>query len=52
MLALRSEVSNQLSFVDLLQQVKKQLSSISKPGLPIEKVVDIVVKERDRSKNP
>ncbi|MEO6231489.1 MAG: amino acid adenylation domain-containing protein [Ferruginibacter sp.] len=51
-LALRSEVSENELFTTLLQQVKTTtLEAYENQEVPFEKVVDIVVKERDLSRN-
>ncbi|MEO7534005.1 MAG: condensation domain-containing protein, partial [Ferruginibacter sp.] len=52
-LALRSEVNSDLSFTDLLQQVKiTTFGAYSNQEVPFEKVVETVVKERDPSRSP
>ena len=52
-LALRSELKGDLSFSDLLQQVKKTtLEAYENQDVSFEKVVDEVVKERDLSRTP
>ncbi len=52
-LALRSNVSNDLSFIELLQQVKATtLEAYANQQVPFEKVVEIVGNERDISRNP
>jgi amino acid adenylation domain-containing protein len=52
-LALRSEVKADLSFKELLQQVKATtLEAYEHQDVPFEKVVEAVVKERDLSRNP
>ncbi|MEO7766084.1 MAG: amino acid adenylation domain-containing protein, partial [Ferruginibacter sp.] len=52
-LALRSEVHSADSFTSLLQQVKKTtLEAYAHQELPFEKVVEVVVKERDLGRSP
>ncbi|RBL91356.1 non-ribosomal peptide synthase/polyketide synthase [Chitinophaga flava] len=52
-LALRSRVDGSLSFTTLLQQVKTMLlSAYEHQDLPFEKVVELVVEERDLSRSP
>jgi len=52
-LALRSNISDDLSFIELLQQVKAiTLEAYANQQLPFEKVVEIVGNERDISRNP
>ncbi|MEJ7738035.1 MAG: amino acid adenylation domain-containing protein [Chitinophagaceae bacterium] len=52
-LALRSDVSGNVSFLELLQQVKATtLEAYEHQEVPFETVVDAVVKERDMSRNP
>ncbi|MDB5134737.1 MAG: amino acid adenylation domain protein [Mucilaginibacter sp.] len=52
-LALRSEVNGNESFTGLLQQVRANtLEAYSRQEVPFEKVVSVVVKERDMSRNP
>jgi non-ribosomal peptide synthetase component F/acyl carrier protein len=52
-LALRNEVNDNESFVDLLQKVKTNtLKAFENQEVPFEKVVDAVVKERDMSRSP
>ncbi|MBB6498037.1 non-ribosomal peptide synthase/polyketide synthase [Pedobacter cryoconitis] len=52
-LALRSDLANNPSFETLLEQVKDTtLSAYQHQDLPLEKIVDAVVKERDLSRNP
>ncbi|MEO7534403.1 MAG: amino acid adenylation domain-containing protein, partial [Ferruginibacter sp.] len=52
-LALRSEVNSELSFEELLKQVKSTtLEAYEHQDVPFEKVVDVVLKERDMSRNP
>ncbi len=52
-LALRSEVSGEASFTELLQQVKTTtMEAYEHQDVPFEKVVEVVVKERDLSRNP
>jgi hypothetical protein len=53
MLALRSQVNSDLSFTELLQQVRMTtLAAYEHQDVPFEKVVDAVVKDRDMSRNP
>jgi non-ribosomal peptide synthetase component F len=52
-LALRSEVTADAFFTELLQQVKATtLEAYENQDVPFEKVVDAVVKERDQSRSP
>ena len=52
-LALRSEVSNDLSFQELLQEVKQTtLNAYDHQQVPFEKVVERVVSTRDMSMSP
>ena len=52
-LALRSHVSGEQSFRELLAQVKvTALEAYERQEIPFEKVVDAVVKERDISRSP
>ncbi|WP_324672444.1 non-ribosomal peptide synthetase [Hymenobacter sp. GOD-10R] len=52
-LALRSQVRGEASFTELLQQVKTTtLEAYEHQQAPFEKVVDLVVKERDLSRSP
>jgi amino acid adenylation domain-containing protein/non-ribosomal peptide synthase protein (TIGR01720 family)/FkbM family methyltransferase len=52
-LALRSDLSNNPSFTNLLQQVKATtLEAYAHQEVPFEKVVEIVGNERDMSRNP
>ena len=52
-LALRSEIRNDTSFIDLLQQIKSTtLAAYAHQEVPFEKVVEAVVAERDMSRNP
>jgi hypothetical protein len=52
-LALRDNVNGDSSFIELLNQVKiTTLGAFANQDLPFEKVVDAVVKERDRSRSP
>jgi non-ribosomal peptide synthetase component F len=52
-LALRSEVRQELSFTELLQQVKTTtLQAYEHGDVPFEKVVEAVVRERDMSRSP
>ncbi|PSL42361.1 amino acid adenylation domain-containing protein, partial [Chitinophaga niastensis] len=52
-LALRSDLSNNPSFLSLLEQVKwTTLGAYEHQDVPFEKVVEAVVKDRDMSRNP
>ncbi|MBC7873988.1 MAG: AMP-binding protein, partial [Ferruginibacter sp.] len=52
-LVLRSQVDNNLSFTELLQQVKTTtLEAFENQDVPFEKVVEAVVIERDNSRSP
>ena len=52
-LALRSRVTGDMSFTELLQEVKiMTLEAYAHQEVPFEKVVDAVVKERDMSRSP
>jgi non-ribosomal peptide synthetase component F len=52
-LALRSDVEGDALFIDLLQQVRATtIEAYEHQEVPFEKVVEIVVKERDLSRNP
>jgi amino acid adenylation domain-containing protein len=52
-LALRSQVSGDMSFTTLLADVKRMtLEAYGHQEVPFEKVVDVVMKERDMSRNP
>ncbi|MEP7252854.1 MAG: amino acid adenylation domain-containing protein, partial [Ginsengibacter sp.] len=52
-LALRSEVKEELTFKELLQQVRTTtMEAYEHQDLPFEKVVEAVVKERDQSRSP
>jgi amino acid adenylation domain-containing protein len=52
-LAMRSQLRADMSFNELLQDVKTTtLEAYSHEDVPFEKVVDTVVKVRDRSRNP
>ncbi|NLR67705.1 non-ribosomal peptide synthase/polyketide synthase [Chitinophaga varians] len=52
-LALRSDLSGHPSFISLLQQVKQTtLAAYDYQELPFEKIVEVVVKERDMARNP
>ncbi len=52
-LALRSELSGEISFVDLVKQVKQTtLDAYSNQDIPFEKVVDILQTERNSSYSP
>ena len=52
-LALRSRVRWDISFIELLEEVKATtLEAYAHQEIPFEKVVDAVVKERDMSRNP
>ena len=52
-LALRSQVRGDMPFSELLQEVKRiTLEAYEHQEVPFEKVVDIIVKERDLSRSP
>ncbi|MBC9929146.1 non-ribosomal peptide synthetase [Chitinophaga qingshengii] len=52
-LALRADLSDNPSFVSLLQQVKQTtLSAYEHQEVPFEKIVELVVKDRDMSRHP
>lgn len=52
-LALRCDLSNKPSFTELVQQVKTTLlEGYAHQDIPFEKIVEVVVKDRDRSRNP
>jgi amino acid adenylation domain-containing protein len=52
-ITLRSEVTEDLTFEELLQQVKiTTLGAYANKEVPFEKVVETVVKQRDPSRNP
>jgi amino acid adenylation domain-containing protein len=52
-LALRSNLSGNPSFLDLLQQVKETtLGAYENQDVPFERVVEAVGQERDKSRNP
>jgi amino acid adenylation domain-containing protein len=52
-LALRSEVNSEVSFEELLQNIKATtLEAYENQEIPFEKVVDAVVKERDMGRSP
>ena len=52
-LAIRSEVNSEHSFTELLQQVRATtMEAYEHQDVPFEKVVEVVVKERDISRNP
>jgi amino acid adenylation domain-containing protein/non-ribosomal peptide synthase protein (TIGR01720 family) len=52
-LVLRSDLSDRPSFTALLQQVKQTtLEAYAHQEVPFEKIVDVVVKHRDLSRNP
>jgi amino acid adenylation domain-containing protein/FkbM family methyltransferase len=52
-LALRSEVSSDLTFTDLLRQVRSTtLEAYENQEVPFEKVVEAVVRQRDNSRTP
>ncbi|WP_159090717.1 non-ribosomal peptide synthetase, partial [Aquimarina aquimarini] len=52
-LALRTQVKNKETFVELLKKVKNHLlEAYEHQDVPFEKVVDTVVKERDQSRTP
>ncbi|HSU49872.1 MAG TPA: amino acid adenylation domain-containing protein, partial [Segetibacter sp.] len=53
MLTFRNNVNSDLSFIELLSQVKETtLEAYSNQDVPFEKVVDTIVTERDLSRNP
>jgi non-ribosomal peptide synthetase component F len=53
MLALRSEVDGNLSFIELLKQVRTTtMEAYENQEVPFEKVVDEVVRTRDMNRNP
>ncbi|MEO6231488.1 MAG: amino acid adenylation domain-containing protein [Ferruginibacter sp.] len=52
-LVLRSEINTEENFIDLLQQVRATtLEAYENQEVPFEKVVDVIIKKRDRSRNP
>ncbi|MEO7533123.1 MAG: amino acid adenylation domain-containing protein, partial [Ferruginibacter sp.] len=52
-LALRTEVSSEVSFLELLQQVKTTtLEAYANQDAPFEKIVEAIVRERDMSRSP
>jgi len=52
-LALRSEVDSESTFKDFLQQVRSTtMEAYTHQEIPFEKVVDVLVLERDMSRNP
>ncbi len=52
-LALRDEVKGEQSFKELLQQVRKTtMEAYEHQEVPFEKVVETVIKERDKSRSP
>ncbi len=52
-LALRTQVSGEATFIELLKQVRTTtLEAYSHQEVPFEKVVDMVVKDRDMSRSP
>ncbi|MGI8634584.1 MAG: condensation domain-containing protein, partial [Segetibacter sp.] len=52
-LTLRDEVSDELSFTELLQQVRTtMIEAYEHQDVPFEKVVDAVIKDRDASRSP
>ena len=52
-LALRDQVRGEMPFTELLQEVKATtLEAYAHQEVPFEKVVDAVIRERDRSRNP
>jgi non-ribosomal peptide synthetase component F len=52
-LVLRSKVSGDASFIDLLQQVRTTtLEAYEHQEVPFEKVVEVALKERDMSRSP
>jgi len=53
MLALRSQVRADMSFIELLEDVKSMtLEAYGNQEVPFEKIVDAVIKERDTSRSP
>ncbi|MFK8101673.1 MAG: amino acid adenylation domain-containing protein [Saprospiraceae bacterium] len=53
MLALRTQITEEISFVDLLQEVKQTtLSAYANQMVPFEQVVDALQVPRDRSRTP
>jgi amino acid adenylation domain-containing protein len=52
-LALRTKVQGEITFLELLQQVKfTTLEAYNHQDIPFEKIVEVVVKDRDTSSNP
>ena len=52
-LALRNQVKSNESFIELLQQVRDTtMEAYENQDVPLEKLVEMVVKERDSSRNP
>jgi amino acid adenylation domain-containing protein/FkbH-like protein len=52
-LALRNELKSDISFIELLEQVRlTTLEAYEHQEVPFEKIVEVVVKERDMSRNP
>nr|MBA2611842.1 amino acid adenylation domain-containing protein [Bacteroidota bacterium] len=52
-LALRDEIKADDNFIELLQKVRKTtLEAYENQEVPFEKIVDTLVKKRDRSRNP
>ncbi|HET9279980.1 MAG TPA: condensation domain-containing protein, partial [Flavitalea sp.] len=52
-LPLRTEVNGEASFTELLQQVRATtMEGYEHQDVPFEKIVEVVVKERDLSRNP
>ncbi|HET9277015.1 MAG TPA: amino acid adenylation domain-containing protein, partial [Flavitalea sp.] len=52
-LALRTQVDPEVSFIDLLQQVKQNtIEAYNHQDVPFEKVVEAVVRERDLNRSP
>ncbi|GEO12157.1 non-ribosomal peptide synthetase, partial [Segetibacter aerophilus] len=53
MLSFRSDVQSDLSFLELLKQIRETtLEAYAHQEMPFEKVVDTIVTERDLSRNP
>ena len=52
-LALRSQVKGEMTFIELLEEVKATtLEAYAHQEVPFEKIVEVIVKERDMSRNP
>ena len=52
-IVIRSQVSNDMSFAELLQEVKQtSLEAFTHQDVPFEKIVDHVVSDRDQSRSP